>query len=167
MRESEVLGILGPHADAEVNLQLAAQMALEETATLGGRDLYFAWFNLGSNRVALQDYAAAAEAYDQAFTLYAALPEGERPWRMLWYQTGPYEAYYYTSRYQDVINLANTTLSFLNQPILEETLYWRGLAKEALGDQQGAILDLQRAVSINPMSTGAQAHLERLEASVQ
>ena len=31
--------------------------------------------------------------------------------RMMWYQTGPYFAYYYSARYQDVINLANTTLN--------------------------------------------------------
>jgi hypothetical protein len=92
-REAEVLGILGAHADQEANFKLAAEKAMEETATLSGRDLYFAWFNLGSSRVALQEYLSAAEAYDQAFSLYASLPESERPWRVLWYQTGPYEAY--------------------------------------------------------------------------
>lgn len=161
-REGELMELLGPHADPEYNLQSAAQMAEEETAILGGRDLFFAWFNQGSSRVGLGDYPGAAQAYDQAFAVYADLPQEERPWRVLWYQTGPYEAYYHTGRYQDVTNLANTTLSFLSEPILEETLYWRGMAKEASGDVDGAVADYNRAIRINPSSTDAAAQLQRL-----
>jgi hypothetical protein len=69
----------------------------------------------------LQDYAGAAQAYDSAFALYAALPQDERPWRLLWYQDGPYAAYYHTGRYQDVINLAHSTLINVDKPVLEET----------------------------------------------
>ncbi len=81
-------------------------------------------------------YNAAGTAYDQAFNLYSNLPIPQKDWpyRMLWYQTGPYWAYYYTGRYQDVINLANTTLgTVLGGPTLEESLYWRGMAEGALG----------------------------------
>jgi tetratricopeptide (TPR) repeat protein len=154
--------ILGPQADPVANSQYAAQKALQETAVLSGRDLYFAWYNLGSNRVALQDYAGAAQAYDQAFALYPSIPEDDRPWRMLWYQTGPYPAYYYTGRYQDVIQLGTQTLSLLGQPILEETLYWMGMAREAQGDLEKAIADYQKAVDINPSSTPARQELVRL-----
>ena len=149
-REAEALRVLGPHADPQYNYQQAAQRALEEIAVLSGRDLFFAWFARGTNLVALEDYPAAAQAYDQAFAVYAGLPEEERPWRTLWYQSGPYAAYYHTGRYQDVISLANTTLSFLSQPVLEETFYWRGLAKEGLGDSEGALKDLSKAASLNP-----------------
>ena len=46
---------------------------------------------------------------------------------MMWYQTGPYKAYYYTNRFADVINLADTTLNdTIAEPVLEESLYWRG-----------------------------------------
>ncbi len=161
-REDELMELLGPHADPLYNYQSAAQMAQEETAILGGRDLFFAWFNLGSSLVALQDFHAAAQAYDQAFAVYADLPQEERPWRVLWYQTGPYAAYYNTGRYQDVISLANTTLSFLSDPILEETLFWRGMAKEASDDIDGAIADYNRAIRVNPTSTSAAAQLQRL-----
>jgi len=149
-RENEVPAILGPDSDPTHNYERAAQRARDEIATLSGRDQFFAWYNLGTNQVSLTDYTAAAQAYDQAFAVYASLEEEERPWRTLWYQTGPYAAYYHTGRYQDVLNLANTTLSFLSNPILEETLYWRGLAKEALGDIQGGIKDLTRSAELNP-----------------
>ena len=164
-QEAEVIGILGAESDPAANYQHAAQHAQGEINRLTGRDLYFAWFNLGSNLVALGEYEPAAQAYDQAFIIYAALPEDERPWRMLWYQTGPYQAYYHTGRYQDVINLADTTLSYFRLPILEETLYWRGLAKEAIGDHEGALADLQKAIEINPTSTAAQEYLEQMIAA--
>jgi tetratricopeptide (TPR) repeat protein len=81
----------------------------------------------------------------------------------LWYQDGPYVAYYYTGRYQDVIDLAHTTLINVDKPVLEETYYWRGVAKEALGDRNGAIEDLQRAFDLNPNSTPAGSELLRLQ----
>jgi tetratricopeptide (TPR) repeat protein len=144
------------------NFQHAAQLALTETTNLTGREQFFAWFNLGTNLLYLQDYAGSAQAYDNAFALYASLPQEERPWRLLWYQDGPYAAYYYTGRYQDIINLAHTTLINVDKPVLEETYYWRGMAKSALGDRAGAIEDLQRAYTLNPNSTSAGAELQRI-----
>jgi hypothetical protein len=161
-RAAEVLSILGPNGDPQKNFQSAAELALNEAGNMTGREQFFAWFNRGANLVYLQDYAAAAQAYDTAFTLYAALPEKERPWRLLWYQDGPYAAYYYTGRYQDVINLAHTTLINVDKSVLEETYYWRGMAKAALGDRQGAIEDLQRADTLNPNSTPAGEELRRI-----
>lgn len=161
-REAEVLSLLGPHADPAYNLQVAVQRAQQDISALSGRDQFFAWYNLGSSLVKLEDWEAAAQAYDQAFSLYAGMSEEERPWRMLWYQAGPYAAYYYTGRYNDAINLADTTLSIFSRPILEEALYWRGLAKEALGDREGALADLERAYELNPYSTPAGEALGRL-----
>jgi tetratricopeptide (TPR) repeat protein len=161
-RAGEVQAILGPNNDPQANFQLAADLALNEANTLTGREQFFAWFNRGANLVHLQDYIGASQAYDTAFTLYAALPQEERPWRLLWYQDGAYAAYYYTGRYQDVINLAQSTLVNVDKPVLEETYYWRGMAKAALGDRQGAIEDLQRAYALNPNSTPAGVELERL-----
>ena len=80
----------------------------------------------------------------------------------MWYQDGPYAAYYHMGRYQDVINLAESTLINVDKPVLEETYYWRGLAREKLGDQAGAIEDLQRAYNLNPNSTPAGEELRRL-----
>ena len=161
-RASEVHSILGLHSDPISNFQSAAELALQETVSQSGREQFFAWFNRGSSLAYLQDHAAAAQAYDTAFTLYAALPQEERPWRLLWYLDGPYAAYYYTGRYQDVVNLAQSTLINIDKPVLEETYYWRGMAKEALGDKAGALEDLQRAFSLNPNSTPAGADLQRI-----
>lgn len=152
-REAEILSILGPRADEAYSYQYAAQVAQQETQTLAGRDLFFAWFNLGSSQVGLGDYAAAASAYDQAFNLYQGLSEEQRPYRLMWYQIGPYFAYYNTQRYQDVINLANATFSWVGQPVLEESYYWRGLAYQALGDVNRATSDFRKAAALNPNYT--------------
>ena len=165
-RAAEVHSILGPHNDPLVNFQSAAGLALVESGNLSGREQFFAWFNRGANLVYLGDYAGAAQAYDTAFSLYATLPENERPWRLLWYQDGPYAAYYHTGRYQDVLNLASSTLVNVDKPVLEETYYWRGRAKAALGDQAGAVDDLRRAYALNPNSTPAGEELRLLGIAV-
>lgn len=161
-RQDQVYALLGQHVDSKVNYQFAAQKALDEMANLSGRDLFFAWFNLGSSQVGLEDYAAAAMAYDQAFQLYQGLSEEQRPYRLMWYQIGPYMAYFYAGRYQDVVNLANTTFNWVGQPVLEESYYWRGLAYEALGDLDKAIADLKKAAQLNPNYLLPGEQLQRL-----
>ena len=161
-RKDEVETILGGHLDEEDNYRFAAQTTSNEIYTLTGRDQFFAWFNRGTNLMRLQDYAGSAEAYDEAFALYPTISEKERPWRMMWYQTGPYWAYYYTGRYQDVINLASTTLDAMSEPVLEESYYWRALAREALGDSKGAIKDLRSALEAHPGFEPALTQLEQL-----
>ena len=133
------------------NFQRAAQKASDEIYALTGIDQYFAWYNRGTNLVQLQDYAGAAQAYDQAFAVYPSIPENERPWRMLWYQTGPYFAYFYSGRYYDVLNLATTTLDAMqSDKNLEESYYWRAMAKAALGDSTGAIQDYRTSLQYHP-----------------
>jgi hypothetical protein len=149
-REAEVDAILGPHADETYNLQVTAQRASEEIFQSEGRDQYFAWYNRGSALIQLQDYAGAAQAYDEAFAIYPSIPEKERPWRMLWYQTGPYFAYFYTGRYYDVLSLADTTIETANEPAIEESYYWRAMAKTALGDSTGAVEDYQASLEWHP-----------------
>ena len=150
-QETEVLTLLGPDADESASYQRAAQQASEEIYSLTGINQYYACFNRGSNLVAMQDYASAAQAYDNAFGVYPSIPEAERPWRMLWYQTGPYFAYYYTGRYWDVISLAETTLTTLqSEPNLEESYYWRGMARAALGDSAGALEDFRSSLAYHP-----------------
>jgi tetratricopeptide (TPR) repeat protein len=69
---------------------------------------------------------------------------------LIWYQTGPYFAYYYSGRYQDVIELATTTLDAMSEPILEESYYWRAMAKIALGETEAAIKDLRESLKHHP-----------------
>lgn len=163
-REAVLMEILGRHPDPVYGYQVGALRALHEIETLEGVDRYFAMLNLGTSLVMLEDYPAAAEAYDNAFAYYPSVPDDQRPWRMLWYLDGPYVAYYHTGRYQDVIELANTTLPMADGT-LEESLYWRGMAKEALENVNGAIADFRLAYTINPNSTPARQELERLGVS--
>jgi hypothetical protein len=161
-REEQVMTLLGPHADELYNYQQAAQKASDEIFSFEDRRRVFAWFNRGTNLVYLDDYHGAAAAYDEYFKLYAELPEKERPWRNLWYQTGPYWAYYYTQRYYDVIDLATKTIDAASEPAIEESWYWRALAKEALGDIGGAIADLEEAVGLNENFGVGWYHLDRI-----
>jgi len=46
--------------------------------------------------------------------------------------------------------------------VLEESFYWRGMAKEALGDTQGAIDDYHQAVGLNPTFSPGWEALNRL-----
>jgi tetratricopeptide (TPR) repeat protein len=161
-REEEVLRILGPRADESQSFQIASQKASEEIPVLEGRDLFFAWFNLGSSQVGLADYAGAAQAFDKAFEIYQTLSEDMRPYRLMWYVNGPYVAYYNTGRYQDVVSLANITFSWVGQPVLEESYYWRGMASLALGEQNNAVSDLQKAAELNPNYAPPRAELLQL-----
>ncbi len=158
-REEQVMQILGTQADETANYQYAAQKASDEISALTGRDLYFAWFNRGSSLVGLQDYAGAASAYDEAFGVYPSIPEKKRPWRMLWYQTGPYFAYFYSGRITDVINLSNTTIQAASNPYLEESFVWRARAESATGQSDQAIADLRQALEYHP---GFQPALDEL-----
>ena len=161
--KDEIMEILGSQADEEFNYRYAAQKASDEIYTLNGRDQFFAWFNRGANLVSLQDFAGAALAYDEAFAIYPIIPEKERPWRMMWYQTGPYWAYYYSGRYQDVIELASTTLDAMSEPVLEESYYWRALAREASGDTDNAINDLRSALKVHPGFEPALTELQQMD----
>ena len=152
-KEQEVMDILGASSDETANYQAAAQKASEEIYSLTGVDQFFAWYNRGTNLMLLQDYGGAATAYDEAFAIYNQLPEDKsvRPYRILWYETGPYFAYYYTGRYYDVISLADTAIeAALDQPALEESYYWRAMAKAALGDSSGALGDFRTSLKYHP-----------------
>jgi hypothetical protein len=150
-KEQEVLNLLGEDADETQNLKNAYLKASGLVYQESGMDQFFDWYNIGTNLVRLQDFNGAAQAYDEAFVVYNNLPKelNKRPYRILWYQTGPYFAYYYTGRYWDVINYATENSIKLvrdNEPALEESYYWRGMARQALGDLQGAIEDQRQAL---------------------
>jgi hypothetical protein len=150
-----VLTLLGEDADEIANYQRALKKAGDETTRLRGVDQFFAFYNYGTNLVNLRDYAGAARAYDTAFALYDSLPVDMsiRPYRILWYQTGPFFAYYYTGRYGDVINKATANSIEMvrdDAPALEESYYWRGMARLQIGDRQSAIEDLTTCLQYHP-----------------
>jgi tetratricopeptide (TPR) repeat protein len=152
-REAELLDVLGPYADEEWAARHALAGAEERISQSNGIDSYFAWFAKGTSHVALFEYADAAVAYDQAFSIYNELGEDDkqRPYRMMWYQTGPYKAYFYTGRYQDVIDLADVTLAeTIAKPTIEESIYWRGRAYYMIGDTPSAVADFREALRLHP-----------------
>ena len=142
---NDVLNMLGSNADETQNYKNALQKAQDEIYEFTGVNRFFAMFNYGSNLVKLRDYNGAATAYERAFAIYDALPDDStKPYRILWYQTGPFLAYYYTGRYTDVIELATKNSIEMvrdDEPALEESFYWRGMAKIKIGDKSGGIED--------------------------
>ncbi len=162
-RENDVLDLLGPLATDEGACQIAYERAMQETTSLTDvREQFFAWFNAGTSLVCLQDYDNAANAYDTAFAIYPNIKQDSRPYRILWYETGPYPAYYYTERYQDVIKLANQTLGAMAEPVLEESYYWRALSQYALGNTTQALADLRSSLEYHPGFALSTAKLKEL-----
>ena len=164
-KESQVRSLLGPYADDQWASQHALTIAQTETQTLADIDRFFAWFNVGTSHIALLQYADAATAYDYAFNVYAGLDVNDsvRPYRMMWYQTGPYKAYYYTNRFADVINLADTTLNdTIAEPVLEESLYWRGRAYYMAGKTDLAVKDYRDSLKVHPQWIPATQALQDL-----
>ena len=149
-REQEVLTLLGSDADPEQNLQNTLAKLEARIQQVSGQDLFFAVYSKGSVLVEMGNYLGAAQAYDQAFALYNQLDFGLRPWRITWYQVGPYLAYYYTGRYQDALNLADQTIANTSFPSLPETWYWGGQSALMLGDKVTAERYFRKALEFYP-----------------
>jgi tetratricopeptide (TPR) repeat protein len=168
-REQDLFQVLGPWMDQYWAAQHALDIADQEiqSGTLTGNDLFFAMFNRVTSMVNLQnpDYGPAAAAFDQANAYYndTLVPTGDKriPWRIMWYQTSPYYAYYYSGRYQDVIITANSNLERIQRldETLEESLFWRARAEYALGEYDAAYADMQQAIYYHP---GFQPALDML-----
>ncbi len=155
-QEALVAELLGAALDDDTMWHDALARAQTDAARDPNNAFY--WFNLGSSYAALGQYEDAAVAFDQARAIGL-------PWRMLWYQFGPYEAYYQAGRYEDVRLLAETTLQ--DRPYFEESYYYLGLAQAALGDQTAARANLERASAFNPNFVLAAQALAELTATGQ
>lgn len=161
-KEADLFQVLGSYADVNAANQASMQIAQTESASLEGQAKFFALFNYGSSLVSLQDYYGASQAYDQAWAYYAGLPAEDRPWRIMWYQTGPYFAYYYSGRYQDLIDLATQTIDAASQPYLEESWYWRARGYAAAGMVEEAVSDLRTSLQYHPEFSPSVAMLQEL-----
>ena len=164
-QQERVFELLGDWGDPTWAYTHALEVAESEIQTQSGVNAFFAWFNKGTSLVKMERFLEAAEAYDQAFQIYEGLVDDDalRPYRITWYQTWPYMAYYFSGRYQDVINLANFTLDTIAEPTLEETLYWRALAYYALGNKAQAKSDLYQSVWLNPNFEAGLIQLSQLD----
>ncbi|MEA4812699.1 MAG: C39 family peptidase [Anaerolineaceae bacterium] len=149
-RLEEVKGILGPQEDVIYNQSYALdQITKRINAIEDMRQQFFAWYSRGSILVQMKDFATAAQSFDKAFAIYDKLKPEERPFRILWYQTGPFFAYFYTGRYTDTLNLALMTLD-KGVNFLEESWVWAARASAALGDRDKAIYYYRQALIYHP-----------------
>ncbi len=151
-RADDVAQIIGPDIDDKLMWHRSLQQAQIEVSE--EPENAFLWFNLGTNYSALDEYEKAATAFDKARSVGL-------PWRMLWYQFGPYEAYFEVGRYEDVILLADTTLQ--DRPYFEESYYFKGLALAKLGQLSDARSNLERAVRFNNNFLIATEALDQLD----
>lgn len=168
-RRAQLAGLLGDRMRPQSELQRALKLAQQETQASPNNA--FAWFNLGSTLLRLGNAQEAARAYDQSrriapdHTLDPRRPANavnNWPWRMLWYQFGPYEAYFKTGRYREVIVLANDVLGRIDDH--EESYYWRGLARKAQGHLEAARADFLAALRYKPSYREATLALQELRA---
>ena len=80
---------------------------------------------------------------------------------MLWYQFGPFRAYYETGRRDEIVALADATLRTAKH--VEELFFWpAGLAQKAKGDQLGRGPRGHAHWALNPNYADAQAALATL-----
>jgi hypothetical protein len=138
-KAEQITAIVGHQLD-DAAMWAGSLAAAQQEAAANPSDP-FAWFNLGTSYVALQDWPNAAAAYDQARQLGL-------PWRMTWYQFGWFDAYLRTGRYDDVLALADATIKVT--PNIEEMFYYKGLALKALGSFEAARSQLELALKYNP-----------------
>ncbi len=164
-REGLVAQILGGRVDLVSAAENALAVAQAE-ARANPADPH-AWFNIGTaftllgrytmnagdDAAARQYYSSAAAAYDEAWAHRV-------PWRMTWYQFGPFEAYFYAGRYDDVLTLVDINLA--NTDYVEETYYWQGRVFEARGETQQAVNAYRIVLRRNPNFAPAQEGLNRL-----
>ena len=151
-----VASILGADAgDAAMRHRALAQAQLE---VKGRPKDPFAWFNLATEQVALGNYDEAAKNYGTARVIGL-------PWRMLWYQFGPFRAYYQTGQYEELTALANATIRTRGD--VEEIYYWKGLGLAAAGDVNEARKTWQQALQFNARFADAATALTATAQSPQ
>ena len=160
-KEPLVQELLGPDMlDTAMMWQKAAESAQAEIEA--DPENAFSWFNLGESLTRLGElsgemsyYESGAGAFDQARTLGI-------PPRIVWYQFRPYIAYMKVGRYQDILDLAEVTLSSQGGRNVEETYLYQGHALAYLGDGQGAIDAYEQALRLNKYFYPAQWALDAI-----
>ena len=148
-KESQIKDILGEHWDVNANRQHALEVSKQETAD--DPENAYAWFNLGTNLVYFERYQEAARAYDTARNL--GLPQ-----RMLRYQFGPFFAYFFSGRNEDLIALTEYALQ--RTPNAEEALLWHGWVMYREGKINEASADFWQALQENPNYEDARYALD-------
>ena len=150
--ESQIQAILGQQWDTTFNAEwtLARAQANLYTANPDAFDN----FNMGTALVALGEYERALQAFGVAERMGL-------PWRMLWYQFGPFEAYLQTGNYAEVRRRTQEVLTGNSQ--VEEMYYYLACAYVAEGNQEQARINLEAAIWRNPYYTAASDLLAQVQ----
>ncbi len=137
-KASLVAAILAADKDDQAMWERSLSVAQQETAARPNDA--FSWFNTGASLLALGRAEEAVGAFDRSRSL-------RLPWRMLWYQFQPFEAYLSAGRLADVLTLTASNLQQASD--LEESHYYRGRALQAQGEAAAARGAYQAAVRSN------------------
>jgi tetratricopeptide (TPR) repeat protein len=161
-KEQAVRDFLGPDLlDPATMWQKAAVRAQAEIDDDPGNA--FAWFNLGTSLARLGEMTGEAAFYENGVAAYDQARSIGIPPRIVWYQFRPYIAYMKVGRYNDMIDLADTTLSTQGGRNVEETYLYKGHALLFQGDVQGAVAAYERALRLNKNFYPAQWALDSLD----
>jgi hypothetical protein len=160
-KEQLVFDLLGPELlDLSTMWQNAAQRAQAEIEA--DPENAFVWFNLGTNLTRLGEMTGDSEYYENGAAAFDQARILGIPPRIVWYQFRPYTAYMRVGRYQDMIDLADATLSTQGGRNVEETYLFKGHALALQGDGQGAIEAYEQAIRLNENFYPAQWALESI-----
>jgi len=151
-RQQYLLELLGELADPVKAAEKALATASAQAAAAPEDN--WAWFNIGHSYSLLEDHVRAAQAFDRAFSI-------GMPWRTLWYLHMPYQSYYATGRYEDILSYAASIES--NTVYVEETFYYRGIVLATQGDSEGAIQAFTQALTYNNNYQAARVAREAVQ----
>ena len=133
-KDNRARAILGNNVNAEwawAQAKMHAQAILNDNPT----DTY-ARFNLSVAMYHTQDYEGAIREFEQVQKVL--------PWRTLWYQTEPIEAYFALGDYENVFALTDAVLNNHNRAF-SELYVLRGKSYEKLGDHEAAQAEFEKA----------------------
>ena len=153
-QEARLRQILGELASPAGAAEVALERAQDE-ARADSQDA-FAWFNMGTSLARLGRHTEASAAFDQARRI------GTLPWRMTWYQFGPFESYFHSGRLDDVLALVQVNKGN-GARFVEETWYWQGRVLQARGDLQGARNAFAQALQLNRFDDESRMALAELQ----
>ena len=160
-KEALVQELLGPDMlDTAVMWQKTAERAQAEIDA--DPENAFAWFNLGESLTRLGEQTGETTFYENGATAFDQSRALGIPPRIVWYQFRLYIAYMKVGRYQDMIDLADVTLSTQGGRNVEETYLYQGHALAFLGDAQGAIDAYEQALRLNEYFYPAQWALDAI-----
>lgn len=163
-KEQLVFDLLGPDLLDEATMwQNAAQRA--QAAIDSDPENAFAWFNLGTSLTRLGEMTGESEYYENGAAAFDQARILGIPPRIVWYQFRPYTAYMRVGRYQDMIDLADVTLTTQGGRNVEETYLFKGHALALQGDAQGAIEAYEQAIRLNEFFYPARWALDSITGS--